>query len=413
MGASKTSVRLKEFASELLSEFPWEINIKDWTGKSYSLGLGKKHWRNEPLNIHFKTEAAAKDLLSFRALRFLERFVEGDVDMDGNMYLLPLINKYAKFSLSPWNLFCMLLKNKAFLFQDVSRSTANVKSHYDIAQEALNVYLDKAYMSYSCGMFENPEHLDVNELLKAGNGKEDNFDSLEKSQWRKFKDAADFISPAKGENLLDIGCGYGGQLVVALENQPFGKVVGWTHSKNQVIEGKKLLSNFDNKKWELNEGDYRLDNKVYDHIASTGMVSHVGPRGLVPYVKNVRKRIKKGGRYVHHSLMRHYSDVPLDGWVGATFNKKYVWPGFHWFTVGDHVKALEENGFKIAKLVSLTKHYQKTTAAWYERMMANKDTMIKNMGEPTFRAWQLYLAGSSASFGMKTIHVYRIYCEAV
>ncbi|MBW2999531.1 class I SAM-dependent methyltransferase [Candidatus Woesearchaeota archaeon] len=413
MGASKTSVRLKDFASELLSEFPWQINIKDWTGRTYSLGLGKKHWRNGPLNIHFKTEAAGKDLLSLNALRFLERFVEGDVDMEGNIYLLPLINKYNKFFLSLRRLFSMLLRNKAFLFQNMSRSTANVKSHYDIPQEALNIYLDKTYMSYSCGMFENPGHLDANELVRAGNGREDNFDSLEKSQWRKFKDAVDFISPDKGETLLDIGCGYGGQLVVALENQPFGKVVGWTHSRNQVVEGRKLLSNFDKKSWELNEGDYREDNKVYDHIASTGMVSHVGPRGLGPYVKNVRKRIKEGGRYLHHSLMIPYLEKPLDAGVGTVFNKKYVWPGFHWFTLGEHIKALQENGFEVTKLVNLSPHYEKTTASWYERMMANKDTMIKNLGEPTFRAWQIYLAGCSATFGIKKIHVYRIYCEAV
>jgi cyclopropane-fatty-acyl-phospholipid synthase len=414
MGASKTAVRLKDFTQDLLSEFPWEIIIKDWEGNKYSLGLGKKNWRNEPLKVHFKTEAAAKDLLSFNALRFLERFVDKEVDMEGNIYLLSHIGDYANLvSISKWDLIRRIILTKAFQFQDVSRATANVKTHYDIPQEALNIYLDKTYMSYSCGMFENPKHLDVNELVRAGKGKEDNFDSLEKAQWRKFKDAVDFINPKKGETLLDVGCGYGGQLVVALENHPFGKVVGWTHSKNQVVEGKKLLSKFDKNRWELKEGDYREDNRVYDHITSTGMISHVGPRGLIPYVKNIRKRIKKGGRYIHHSIMTPYSNIPLDAGVGVAFNKKYVWPGFHWFTLGEHTKALEENGFLITRIVNLYKHYEKTTAAWYERMMANKDTMIKNLGEPTFRAWQVYLAGCSANLGLKRIHVCRIYCEAV
>jgi hypothetical protein len=40
------------------------------------------------------------------------------------------------------------------LFQNVMRSRANVKSHYDIPQEALNVYLDQVYRCYSCGLFE-------------------------------------------------------------------------------------------------------------------------------------------------------------------------------------------------------------------------------------------------------------------
>ena len=35
------------------------------------------------------------------------------------------------------------------------------------------------------------------------------------------------------------------------------------------------------------------------------------------------------------------------------------------------------------------------------------------LGEPTFRAWRLYLAGTSGNFRNKGIHVYRLYCEAV
>lgn len=414
--SSKTAARLKDFVGSSLSEFPYEIIFKDWVGNGYSVGQGKKHWRNEPLNIHIKTEAAAKDILSLNGMRFLERFLDGEVDIEGNFYLLQLVKHHANMlSLSLWDALTILLSNlsKTFLFQDIARATANVKSHYDIPQEALNTYLDRTYMSYSCGMFENPQHLDVEELTRIGKGREDRFDSLEKAQWRKFKDAVDFISPAKGETLLDIGCGYGGQLTVALENHPFGKVVGWTPSKNQVAEGRKLLSRFDKARWELNEGDYRLDKGIYDHVTSTGMVEHVGPRGLIPYVKNVRRRIRKGGTYVHHGMMSSYSKIPLDSNVGIAWGKKYVWPGFHFFTLSEHTKALEENGFQIMKTVNLTGHYEKTTAAWYERMMANERIMRKNLGEATFRAWQIYLSGVCTNFGTGATYDYRIYCEAV
>ena len=101
-------------------------------------------------------------------------------------------------------------------------------------------------------MFENPEKLDLEELIKSGVGESDTFDSLEKAQWKKYKDAVDFINPGKGETLLDIGCGYGGQLHVALDNHPFGKVIGWTHSENQVIEGRKFIWGFNKNRWELN-----------------------------------------------------------------------------------------------------------------------------------------------------------------
>ena len=111
--------------------------------------------------------------------------------------------------------------------------------------------------------------------------------------------------------------------------------------------------------------------------------------------------------------MTPYSSRPFDSAVGVAFNKKYVWPGFHWFTVGDHVKALEENGFEIVRLVNLSAHYSKTAAAWYERMMLQADRARGLLGEPTFRAWQVYLAPASEGFAARTAHVYRLYCRAV
>ena len=306
-----------------------------------------------------------------------------------------------------------LLRNTAF--QNVSRARVSVKSHYDIPQEALNHYLDRKYMSYSCGMWEEPGELSLEGLLRVGSETpgSDPRDSLEKAQWRKYKDAVDFIAPELGETLLDIGCGYGGQLAVALEHHPFGKAVGWTHSSNQVAEGKRrILAHLDPASWELHEGDYRLEERVFDHVTSTGMVSHVGPRGLEPYVRNVRRRIRTGGRYLHHALMTYYTPSPIDLNVGIAFNKKYVWPGFHWFTLGQHVRALERNGFQIERVKNLTFHYAKTTASWYERFMAKRDLMVENLGEPTARAWQIFLAGITGSYLARRTHVYRLYCTA-
>lgn len=408
---SKAASDLRNFLQRSLEDFPYEIIFEDWTGASYSVGLRKQHWTGQPLFISIKTEEAAQVLLSGNSLGFLEKCLEGDVDLEGNLYCLSEITPHVRAKLTPTQIFLTFARHS--LFQSKSRAKVNVKSHYDIPQDALNVYLDKKYMSYSCGMFENPAQYDRSELIREGVGEKDNFDSLEKSMWRKFKDAIDYINPADGDTVLDVGCGYGGQLAVALENFPRAKVVGWTHSSNQVREGRRMLAPFDPDSWEIHEGDYREEKRVFDHITSTGMISHVGPRGLVPYVKEVRKRIKLGGRYLHHALMRPHCDLPHDFYVSYIFHKKYVWPGFHWFSLGDHVKALEKNGFEVQRLVNLSAHYGKTTAAWYERMMANRELMIKNLGKPTFRAWQIFLGGISGSFLNHGTHVYRLYCQAV
>jgi cyclopropane-fatty-acyl-phospholipid synthase len=403
--------RVRRLAERRLADFPWQIRFRDWTGQEYAVGRGDPHWSGRSLDIVLRSPAAARRILAYDAMGFLEKYLEGEADLEGNLYLLADLRRHARFGITAMRAIPSLLLHRAF--QNRARSRANVKSHYDIPQEALEVYLDRVYLSYSCAMFEHPEDRGREGLVRAGEGEADDFDSLEKAQWRKFKDAIDFIRPAESDTILDVGCGYGGQLRVALENHKFRKYVGWTHSANQVRKGSESLLPFDPTRWELLEGDYRNDDRVYDHVTSTGMVSHVGPRGLVPYVRNIRRRMKGGGRYLHHCLMRGWSPLPLDFHIGPAFNKRYVWPGFHWFTLGDHVRALERNGFQVLGGQNLARHYAKTTSAWYERMMMRADVMRAVLGEPTFRAWRVFLAGVTGNFLNNGAHVYRLYCEAV
>ena len=406
------SVKLREFAERSWSDFPWKVVFSDWTGQRYALGEGRDHWRGTDLEIIANTERAARSMFQMNPLQSLELCVAGELEIKGNFYLIYELNQHIGGKIHPLQALGSILRNSAF--QSMSNAKVNVKSHYDVPQVAINLYLDRKYLSYSCGMFEEPDQLRLSDLTTVGKGKEDEFDSLEKSQWRKFKDAADYINPNDGETLLDIGCGYGGQIAVALEDHPFSNVVGWTHSANQALLGKnQILRDFDPSRWELHEGDYREDTRIFDHITSTGMVSHIGPRGLGSYVKNVRKRIKTEGRYVHHALMTPHRTRFHDFNIGRVFNKKYVWPGFHWFTVGAHVKALESNGFEVHRMVNLSQHYAKTTASWYERMMENEEEILKSFGGETFRAWQIFLAGITSSYLNKGSHIYRIYCVAV
>ena len=229
---------------DTLGAFPWRIRVSDWTGQQYSLGLGEPHWRGLPLDVHLRSKAAGHDLLSLNALAFLDRLCGARWTSAGTCTCCRISGTTPSFPWPFWQLVPQLLKSQALLFQSVSRARVNVKSHYDIPQEALNVYLDTVYRSYSCGLFERPDQLDVEALTQAGHGCGDTYDSLEKAQWRKFKDAVDFLDPRDGETLLDVGCGYGGQLRVGLDHYPFGTVVGWTHSHNQVVEGTKQLSRY-------------------------------------------------------------------------------------------------------------------------------------------------------------------------
>ena len=410
-GASTLAARVRALTERRLEGLPWTVRFEDWTGGRWTVGEGRPHWSGEALRVAMHGEAAGRALLAGDVLGFLERFLAGDVDLEGNLYVLSDVREHAKLGLRPWQVVRHWLRSRAF--QSPERARVSVRTHYDIPQEVLDLYLDRVYRAYSCAMFDAPGRLERKELLRAGDGRGDGFDSLEKAQWRKFDDAVAFVAPAPGETLLDVGCGYGGQLAVALERSELSKVVGWTHSANQVRVGVGSLARFDSGRFELHEGDYRSEARVFDHVTSTGMVSHVGPRGLRPYAREIRRRIRRGGRYLHHALMTPETGRPLDSYPGTAFHKRYVWPGYHWFTLGQHVRALERSGFEVQRVVNLSAHYAKTTAAWYERLVESRERARELLGEPALRAWRLYLAGSSGNFQNHGIHVYRLYCEAV
>ena len=79
--------RLREMLETQFSKFPWAILIHDWTGAKYAIGGEQEHWCGEPLTITIKSDRAGARLLSLDAFRFLESFLEGDVDLDGNWLL--------------------------------------------------------------------------------------------------------------------------------------------------------------------------------------------------------------------------------------------------------------------------------------------------------------------------------------
>ena len=410
--ARDLSERLRARGERALAAFPWRVEWRDWSGAAWHTGGNTPHWSGEPLRIDLHAPEPARALLAGDVLRFLDLYLAGEAELDGNLYVVSDLRSHAHLGLSWPQALAAWLRYRAF--QTPARTRVNVRSHYDIPQRALDLYLDRAYRAYSCAIFAAPDRLERAELVRAGAGPGDDFDSLEQAQWRKFQDAIDFVAPAAGDSILDIGCGYGGQLAVALASgHRMRRIVGWTHSANQVREGRKLLAGFDPERWELREGDYRDDDRVYQHVTSTGMVSHVGPRGLAPYVRAVRRRIQRGGRYLHHALMTPHTRLPLDLHPGTVFHKRYVWPGYHWFTLGQHVRALERNGFEVLRAVNLSAHYAKTTAAWSERLRAARAEIEPLLGAPTYRAWRLYLAGSSGNFLNHGIHVYRLYCQAV
>ncbi|MBL4868882.1 MAG: hypothetical protein JKY67_21160 [Pseudomonadales bacterium] len=137
---NETAIEVKNFITATMASFPWRIDVTDWMGNHYFLGQGQQHWRGTTMKLTLKTERVGRLLLGMRAMKFLDAYVEGEVDIDGNVYLASEIRNYAKLDMTKWEIFSQSFSN--LTFQNVSRAKANVKSHYDIPQRSIE-YLSR------------------------------------------------------------------------------------------------------------------------------------------------------------------------------------------------------------------------------------------------------------------------------
>ena len=175
--------RLRAVTESALRDFPWRVDFHDWHGATWRAGGSDAHWCGEPLTVRVRTEAAGRALVARDVLRFLELYLAGDADLEGNLYVVSDMRGHARLDLSWWQALLTLWRHRAF--QTPTRARVNVKSHYDVPQDALDLYLDRTYRAYSCAMFEDPGRFVRDELVRPGTGPADDFDSLEKAQWRK------------------------------------------------------------------------------------------------------------------------------------------------------------------------------------------------------------------------------------
>ena len=52
-------------------------------------------------------------------------------------------------------------------------------------------------------------------------------------------------------------------------------------------------------------------------------------------------------------------------------------------------------------------HYQRTCRLWHDRLLANYDAAVAEVGEAKTRIWLAYLAGSSITFERSTVGLFQ------
>ena len=265
-------------------------------------------------------------------------------------------------------------------------SKRNIAAHYDLGNEFYSHWLDHS-MSYSSALFKN-----FDEKLEIG-------------QKRKYRRLAQELKLKEGDQILEIGCGWGGFAEMAAKEYKC-KVVGITLSEAQAKFAQKRmqktqLSNL----VDIRIEDYRDVQGTFDKIVSIEMFEAVGEEHWKNYFETIKTHLKPGGIAgvqsitIANEFFEIYKRRP-------DFIQKYIFPGGILPSKSEFNYAAESAGLEILDDYYFGKSYAETLRRW-QSMFEKKWDDIKRLGfdERFQKMWRYYLSYCEAGFETGHINV--------
>lgn len=243
---------------------------------------------------------------------------------------------------------------------------------------------------YSCAYFKTAE------------------ETLDQAQQNKLEHICRKLRLQRGERLLDIGCGWGALVCWAARHHGV-RAHGITLSQAQhdfaqqriAGEGLQALVTVELRDYRDLQGE-----AVYDKVASIGMFEHVGLANMPTYLAAVQRVLRPGGLFLNHGITHDE-----EGWnrtVATDFINRYVFPDGECDCVSNIQLGMERAGFEIQDVEALRRHYALTLRHWVQRLEANRDAALREVDEPTYRVWRLYMAACALEFEAGGTGIYQI-----
>jgi cyclopropane-fatty-acyl-phospholipid synthase len=361
------------------------LTIHRPNGSVTTLGAPAIGWPDVHLRVH--AASAERRILTNPSLGLGECYMDNSVSVDGDdiMGLTALVrgnNVWEQGGLiegpQPFKrAFAMALRPLRQL-NSLANSRSNVAHHYDLSNDFYRLWLDDD-MQYSCAYWA------------------DGVDTLEQAQAAKKAHIAAKLALSPGQQVLDIGCGWGGTALY-LHQVAGVDVLGITLSKEQLKlarERAEAAGVSDKVRFELM--DYRDLAKrapgYFDRIVSVGMFEHVGVPQFDAFFKACTNLLKDDGVMLLHTIGRMGGPSATDA-----FTRKYVFPGGYIPALSETLKASEKLRLIHSDIENLRLHYAKTLRAWYARVRQNEAAITAQYDARFYRMWLFYLAGATAAF---------------
>ena len=319
---------------------------------------------------------------AFGHVGLLEAYFEGDVDIEGSLpkALAAGMEGGIDVNAGPLN----WIRNRWHELthsnsgRDQARSNANF--HYSMTPEFYKLWLDDPLMLYTCAYWK------------------DDTRTLEEAQRNKCDHVARKLMLKPGEEVVDVGSGFGGFMFHAQEHYGV-KVTAINTTGSQAeharreIERRRLGNALS---MQMHEDFRDLGQHQFDKVASIGCLEHAGRDSLAELIRAHAGYLKQGGFGLIHFIghVGHYDT--------EFFIRKYVFPGGWIPSLADVIVEMEKAGLEVLDIENMRRHYALTLDVWAERFDRNWDK-IRALDPRLFderfrRIWRVYLYGCAEMF---------------
>ena len=261
------------------------------------------------------------------------------------------------------------------------------QSIYDVSDDFFALFLGPT-MGYTCGYYERDDM------------------TLEESQNAKFDLALGKLNLEPGMTLLDVGCGWGGALEMAVQKYDVN-VIGITLSKNQSEFARKRLAALDtNRSIEVRLQGWEEFDEPVDRIVSIGAFEAFKVERYPLFFEKAYNLLPANGRMLLHTILAHTQKFFRDNQIKVTisdlkfmkFIESEIFPGGRLPAVEDIEALAADSGFALERIHLLQQHYARTLDMWASKLVANQDEAIAITSQEIYDRYMKYLTGCADFF---------------
>ncbi|HSD53404.1 MAG TPA: cyclopropane-fatty-acyl-phospholipid synthase family protein [Burkholderiales bacterium] len=334
------------------------------------------------LTVRFRTPRAQWKTALFGHIGLMESYFAGDVDVDGSLPAAFRMASDSGFDMGTLRNPLIGVRNRWHEFRFANRSIAQAKSnarfHYGLGANFYRLWLDAPLMMYTCGYWKEGTR------------------TVDEAQANKVEHVCRKLRLQPGEEVIDIGTGFGGFMFHAVEHHRVrGTALNTTTEQCDWLRDEVARRGLADR-IAVREADFREVDRQYDKVVSIGVLEHAGRDQLREVVKAHADFLKPGGLGMLHFI----------GHVGVRdtefFIREHVFPGGWISSLAETIVAMEDAGLEVVDVENLRRHYAPTLDAWAEHFDRNWEKIHaldpKRFDERFRRVWRAYLYGCAEMF---------------